>query len=194
MATIRDGGVFLDDPLSRVMLLALAGLIWYQGESLRSEIRDLRTEIGDLHTEMHTEIRNLRTEMRAEIGGLRTEIGALREAVADLEVAVAKLEGAVAGLEGAVAGLEVRVAKLDDAVARIDARRSLRLMLTVRFAASGEGASYGGPRIAAGLLLARALPEIDAVLSAIDQGAQSELAKELWEDRANILARASSVP
>ena len=151
MATKRDGGVFLNDPLSRVMLLVLAGSIWYQGESLHGEIRDLRTE------------------MRAEIGDLRTdlciEIGGLREAIADLEVAVA----------------------------RIDARRSLRLMLTERFAATDEGASYGGPRIAAVLLLARALPEIDAALSTIDQDAQTELAEELWEDRVNILARASPI-
>ena len=162
MATKRDGGVFLNDPLSRVMLLVLAGSIWYQGVSLHGEIRDLRTEmraeIGDLRTDLHTEIGHLRTDLCIEIGGLR-------EAIADLEVAVA----------------------------RIDARRSLRLMLTERFAATDEGASYGGPRIAAVLLLARALPEIDAALSTIDQDAQTELAEELWEDRVNILARASPI-
>ena len=162
MATKRDAGVFLDDPLSRVMLLVLAGLIWYQGESLRSEIRDLRTE------------------MRTEIGDLRTEIGDLRETVGELEVSVANLE--------------VAVARIEVAVARIEARDSLHLRLAERFAASGEGASYGGPGIAADLLLARAMPEIDAVLSTINQDAQTALAEDLWEDRVNILARASPVP
>ena len=147
MAGKRDGGFFLDDPASRLLLLALVGLIWFQGESLRSEIRDLRTEL------------------RAEIGELHREVGDLSK----------------------------RVAKLEVAVARIEARRSLQLMLALRFAASGEGASVGGPTIAAGLLLARARPEIDSILSAIDQDARSELANDLWEDRANILARAAPV-
>lgn len=147
MAGKRDGGFFLDDPASRLLLLALVGLIWFQGESLRSEIRDLRTEL------------------RAEIGELHREVGDLSK----------------------------RVAKLEVAVARIEVRRSLRLMLALRFAASGEGASVGGPTIAAGLLLARARPEIDSILSAIDQDARSELANDLWEDRANILARAAPV-
>lgn len=115
---------------------------------------------------LRREIRDLRTELRAEVGGLstesRTEIGDLRETVGELEVAVA----------------------------RIEARRSLRLMFAVRFAASGEGASYGGPATATYLLLARVLPEIDAVLGTIDHDALAELAEDLWEDRANILARA----
>ena len=67
MAGKRDGGFFLDDPASRLLLLALVGLIWFQGESLRSEIRDLRAE-------------------------MRTEIGDLRETVGELEVAVARIE------------------------------------------------------------------------------------------------------
>ena len=127
---------------------------------------ELRSEIRDLRTEMRTEIGDLRTEMRTEIGDLHTEIGDVRETVAKLEVAVA----------------------------RIEARDSLHLRLAERFAASGEGASYGGPGIAADLLLARAMPEIDAVLSTIDQVAQTELAEDLWEDRANILARANPIP
>lgn len=175
MATKREGGVFLDGLLSLVMLLVLAGSIWYQGESLRTEMREMRTEIADLRTEM------------------RTEIGDLRESVGELETAVAGLAVSVTNLEVAVAGLAVSVAKLEVAVARIDARRSLRLMLAERFVASGEGASYGGPSIAASLLVALALPEIDAALSTIDQDARTELAEELWEDRVNILARASPV-
>ena len=141
MAGKRDGGFFLDDPASRLLLLALVGLIWFQGESLRSEIRDLRAE-------------------------MRTEIGDLRETVGELEVAVA----------------------------RIEARDSLRLRLAERFAAADEGARYGGPVIAADLLLARALREIDAVLATIDKDAQTELAEDLWEDRGNILARAAPSP
>ena len=121
-------------------------------------------------SELRGEIRDLRTEMRTEIGDLGTEIGDLR---------------------GEVGDLSERVAKLEVAVARMEARESLHLRLAERFAASGEGANYGGPGIAADLLLARALPEIDAVLSTIDQDAQTELAEDLWEDRANILARAN---
>ena len=91
---------------------------------------------------------------------------------------------------------EVRetVHKLEIAVARMEARDSIRLRLAERFAAAGEGASYGGPGVAADLLLARALPEIDAVLSTLDTNAQSELAEDLWEDRTNILARAAPPP
>ena len=148
MAAKPERRKFLDKLASPAVLFAIVGLIWYQGESLRSEIRDLRTE------------------MRTEIGDLRTEIGDLRETVGELEVAVA----------------------------RIEARDSLHLRLAERFAASGEGASYGGPGIAADLLLARAMPEIDAVLSTINQDTQTELAEDLWEDRVNILARASPVP
>ena len=123
---------------------------------------------------LRSEIRDLRTEMRTEIGDLRETVG--------------ELEGSVAGLEGSVANLEV-------AVARIDARRSLRLMLALRFAASGEGANHGGPMIAAYLLLGRALPEFNnATLRALDMEAQSKLAEDLWEDRANILARANTNP
>ena len=48
--------------------------------------------------------------------------------------------------------------------------------------------------IAADILLARALPEIDATLSTLDKDAQTELAEDLWEDRANILARAAPTP
>ena len=144
MATKRDGRSFLDKVTSPAILLALVGLIVYQGSDLRSEIRGLRGEVGDL----------------------RGEVGDLRETVHRLEVAVARLE----------------------------ARDSIRLVLAERFSATGEGASYGGPVIAADLLLARALPEIDAALSTLDQNAQTELAEDLWEDRANILARADPIP
>ena len=77
---------------------------------------------------------------------------------------------------------------------RIEARDSIRLVLAERFSTTGEGASYGGPAIAADLLLARALPEIDTVLSTLDKDAQTELADDLWENRANILARAAPTP
>lgn len=113
---------------------------------------------------LRSEIGELRTEMRTEIGGLRGEFG----------------------------GLHASVGRLEVAVARIEARRSLRLMLALRFAASGEGTNYGGPKTAAYLLLARALPEFNnATLSALDMEAQLKLAENLWEDRANILARAN---
>ena len=59
---------------------------------------------------------------------------------------------------------------------------------------AGEGASYGRPVIAADVLLARALSEIDAALSTLDKDAQIELAEDLWEGRANILARAGPTP
>ena len=104
---------------------------------------------------------------------LRSEIRALRETVGELEVSVAKLEVAVA---------------------RIESRDLLRLGLAERFAASGEGESYGGPVMAADLLLARALPEIDAVPSKLDGDARIALADDLWEHRANILARAGPIP
>ena len=77
---------------------------------------------------------------------------------------------------------------------RIEARESIRLVLAERFSTTGEGASYGGSVIAADLLLARALPEIDTVLSTLDKDAQTELADDLWENRANILARAAPTP
>ena len=106
------------------------------------------------------------SDLRSEIRGLRGDVGELRETVHGLEVAVA----------------------------RIEARDSIRLALAERFSATGEGASYGGPVIAAYLLLARALPEIDAALSTLDKDAQTELAEDLWEDRANILARVDPIP
>lgn len=116
---------------------------------------------------LRREIRDLRTEIRTEIGGLHGEFGGLRESLAGLEVAVA----------------------------RIEARRSIRLMLTLRFAASGEGTEHGGPVSAAYILLARALPEFDkATQSALDLEAQTKLAEDLWKNRANILARASPSP
>ena len=178
MAAKQDGWTDLVKllALSATILVPLVGLILYQGYELRSEIRDLRTE------------------MRAEFRDLRETLCELRVTVARIDAVAARIEGLVARIDTAAAGIEGSVVRIDAAVARIQALDSLHLRLAERFAASGEGASYGGPRIAAGLLLARALPEIDAVLSAIDQGAQSELAKDLWEDRANILARASPVP
>ena len=155
MATKQDGRSFLDKVTSLSILLALVGLIVYQGSDLRSEIRDLR---GEFRGEFR--------DLRGEVGDLRGEVGDLRETVHRLEVAVARLE----------------------------ARDSIRLVLAERFSATGEGASYGGPVIAADLLLARALPEIDAALSTLDKDAQTELAEDLWEDRANILARAAPTP
>ena len=155
MATKQDGRSFLDKVTSLSILLALVGLIVYQGSDLRSEIRDLR---GEFRGEFR--------DLRGEVGDLRGEVGDLRETVHRLEVAVA----------------------------RIEARDSIRLALAERFSATGEGASYGGPVFAADLLLARALPEIDAVLSTLDKDAQTELAEDLWKDRANILARAGPIP
>ena len=159
MATKQDERSFLDGVTSPSILVALAGLIVYQGFLLRSEIRGLRTEF-------HAEFRGLRAEFRGEFSDLRGEGGDLSETVHRLEVAVARLE----------------------------ARDSIRLVLAERFSATGEGASYGGPVIAADILLARALSEIDAALSTLDKDAQIELAEDLWEDRANILARAGPTP
>ena len=124
-------------------------------------------------SDLRSEIRDLRGEFRGEFRDLRGEVGNLRGEVGDLRETVHRLEVAVA---------------------RIEARDSIRLALAERFSATGEGASYGGPVFAADLLLARALPEIDAVLSTLDKDAQTELAEDLWEDRANILARAGPIP
>ena len=148
MATKQDERSFLDSVTSPSILVALAGLIVYQGFLIRSEIRGLRAEF------------------RGEFSDLRGEGGDLSETVHRLEVAVARLE----------------------------ARDSIRLVLAERFCATGEGASYGGPVIAADILLARTLSEIDAALSTLDKDAQRELAEDLWEDRANILARAGPTP
>ena len=170
--------------------MAIVGLMWLQNESLRSEIRDLRIEI---RTEMRTEIGDLRGEvgdLRTEVGDLHGEVGDLRTEVGDLRGEVGDLRGEVGDLRGEVGDLSETVAELQVTVARIEARNSLHPMLAERFAASGEGATYGGPAIAADILIARAIPEIDSVLGTIDQDAQSELANTLWEDRANILARA----
>ena len=177
MAATRDGWTDLVKLLilSATILPPLGGLILYQGAELRGEIRDLRTE------------------MRAEIGDLRETVDEIVVSVDNLEVSVAEIRVSIANLNGSISDLEVSVTNLEVAVARIEARCSLQLMLAQRFAASGEGASVGGPTIAAGLLLARALPEIDSILGTIDQDAQSELANDLWEDRANILARAAPV-
>ena len=132
--------------------------------------------------------------MRAEFRDLRETLCELRVTVARIDAAVTRIEGSVARIDAAAARIEGSVARIDAAVARIQALDSLHPRLAERFAASGEGASYGGPGIAADLLIARALPEIAAVLSAIDQDAQTELAEDLWEDRANILARANPIP
>lgn len=108
--------------------------------------------------------------LRSEIRDLRTEIRA-----------------EIGGLRGEFGGLHASVGRLEVAVARIEARRSLRRLC--------EGTNYGGPMTAACLLLARALPEFNnATLSALDMEAQSKLAEDLWEDRANILARANPLP
>lgn len=119
----------------------------------------------------------LHADLRGEIRSLRGDLGNLAETVADLRVAVATIE----------------------------AKDPLRSELAKRFAASGEGASYGDPVSAAGVLLALAPPEIEAMLgrrdsdaqpgvSALDRDALTELADELWEDRANILAQAAPIP
>ena len=187
MAAKQDGWTDLIRlfAFSAAILVPLVGSILYQGSILRSEIRDLRTEMHtefqSSRTEVRTEIRNLRSETRTEVGDLRSESSP-------------ELRAKVGGLRGKIEHLCESVARLEAAVARIEAWRSLRLMLAMRFAASGEGARYGGATIAAGLLLVRALPEIHAKLSTIDQDAQRELAEDLWEDRANILARANPLP
>ena len=93
-----------------------------------------------------------------------------------------------------ISGLRESVHRLEVAVARIEARDSIRLALTERFSTTGEGASYGGPGPAADLLLERALPESDATLSTLDKEAQTELAEDLWEHRATILARGDPIP
>ena len=97
------------------------------------------------------------------------------------------------GLQSEICGLRESVHRLEVAVARIEARDSIRLALAERFSTSGEGAIYGGPVIAANILLARALPEIDAALSTLDKDAQTELAEYLWEHRATILARGDPI-
>ena len=191
MAAKQDGWTDLVKllALSATILVPLVGLIWYQGSELRSEIRDLRTE-------MRTEIGDLRETvggLEVSVAGLEVSVANLEGSVGELEGSVGELEGSVAGLEVSVAGLEVSVANLEVAVARIEAREALHPMLAERFAATGEGARFGGPTIAANLLLARALPEIDSVLGTIDQDAPSGLADDLWEDRANILARADPI-
>ena len=180
MATKQDGRSFLDKVTSLSILLALVGLIVYQGSDLRSEIRGLRGEFRGEFSDLRGEVSDLRKEVGGEVGDLRGEVGDLR--------------GEVGNLRGEVGDLRETVHRLEVAVARIEARDSLRLALGERFSSTGEGASYGGPIMAADILLARALPEIDAALSTLDKDAQIELADDLWEDRANILARADPIP
>ena len=188
MAARRDGWTDLVKLLALYfsIVLPLGGLILYQGSDLRSEIRGLRAEFGGLPREfdhLSTEVSSLRDEvssLRTEVSGLRTEVSGLRGEFDNLSREFSDLRETVHGLEVTVA--------------RIEARDSIRLAIAERFSVTGEGASYGGPVIAADILLARALPEIDAVLSTLDKDAQTELAGDLWEDRANILARAAPTP
>lgn len=165
--------------LSAAIVVPLAVLIQYQGSSLRGEIRGLRGEFD---------------ELREAVCELEGTVASLESAVARLESAVGELEGTVVRLEASVARLKVSVSNLEIAVARIEARDLLRRRLAERFDASGEGAGYGGPVFAADLLLARALPEIDAALSGLDEYVVTALAADLWEHRANILARAAPIP
>ena len=127
------------------------------------------------------------SDLRSEIRGLRTEFGGLRDEVSGLRGEFDHLSREFSDLRETVHGLEVTVA-------RIEARDSIRLALTERFSTSGEGASYSGPVIAANILLARALPEIDAALSMLDKDARTELAEDLWEHRATILTRGDPIP
>ena len=115
------------------------------------------------------------------------------------------LRGEIRSLRGDLGNLAETVADLRVAVATIEAKDPLRSELAKRFAASGEGTSYGDPVSAAGVLLALAPPEIEVLLGTRDSGAQTglgalerdaltELADELWEDRANILAQTAPIP
>ena len=99
-----------------------------------------------------------------------------------------------AEIRSEICGVRDTVHKLGVVVARMEARRSLRPGLALRFVASGEGASYGGPGLAADLLLERALPEIDAALRTLDKDAEAALPNDLWEHRATILARGDPIP
>ena len=181
MAARRDGWTDLVKLLALYfsIVLPLGGLILYQGSDLRGEIRGLRAEFGGLPREFD--------HLSTEVSGLRDEVSGLRTEVSGLRGEFDNLSREFSDLRETVHGLEVTVA-------RIEARDSIRLALAERFSVTGEGASHGGPVIAADILLARALPEIDAVLSTLDKDAQTELAGDLWEDRANILARAAPTP
>ena len=106
----------------------------------------------------------------------------------------ADIRSEIRGLRGEIEDLHDTVHKHGVVVARMEARRSLRPGLALRFVASGEGASYGGPGLAADLLLERALPEIDATLSTLDKDAEAALPNDLWEHRATILARGDPIP
>lgn len=99
-----------------------------------------------------------------------------------------------ADIRSEIRGVRDTVHKLQFVVARMETRRSLRPVLAERFAATGEGGSYGGPGLAADLLLERALPEIDAALSTLDKDAEAALPNDLWEHRATILARGDPIP
>ena len=188
MAARRDGWTDLVKLLALYfsIVLPLGGLILYQGSDLGSEIRGLRTEFGGLPREID--------HLSTEVSGLRTEVSGLRDEVSGLCAEVSGLRGEFDHLSREFSDLRETVHGLEVTVARIEARDSIRLALAERFSTSGEGASYGGPVIAADILLARALPEIDVALSMLDRDAQTELAEDLWEDRSNILASADPIP
>ena len=188
MAARRDGWTDLVKLLALYfsIVLPLGGLILCQSSDLRSEIRGLHAEFGGLPREFD----NLSTE----VSSLRDEVGGLRDEVSGLCAEVSGLRGEFDHLSREFSDLRETVHGLEVTVARIEARDSIRLALTERFSTSGEGASYGGPVIAANILLARALPEIDAALSMLDKDARTELAEDLWEHRATILARGDPIP
>ena len=187
MAARRDGWTDLVKLLALYfsIVLPVGGLILYQGSDLRSEIRGLRAEFGGLPREFD--------DLSTEISGLSTEVSGLRAEVSSLHTEVSGLRAELDNLSQEFSDLREPVHRLGVAVARIEARDSIRLALAERFSTSGEGAIYGGPVIAANILLARALPEIDAALSTLDKDAQTELAEYLWEHRATILARGDPI-
>lgn len=133
--------------------------------------------------------------VEVQVEGRGEAIGTISEDVASIRADIASIRADIASLIAKLDDIDTRLSAMNDRASRRELFQELHRQLAIRFDESGEGAAYGGPRLAVDRLMLRAKPEADAALADILKVPRSEppmllaqdLSNDLWARRMQFL-------
>lgn len=175
------------DLVAPALMLASVVNLAVQVELLRNEVFALSEILARVEVQV---------EGRGEaIGTISEDVASIRADIASIRADIASIRADIASLIAKLDDIDTRLSAMNDRASRRGLFQELHRQLAIRFDESGEGAAYGGPRLAVDRLMLRAKPEADAALADILKVPRSappmllaqDLSNDLWARRMQFL-------
>ena len=182
------------DLVAPALMLASVVNLAVQVEFLRNEVFALSEILARVEVQVEGRGEAIGT-ISEDVASIRADIASIRADIASIRADIASIRADIASLIAKLDDIDTRLSTMNDRASRRGLFQELHRQLAIRFDESGEGAAYGGPRLAVDRLMLRAKPEADAALADILKVPRSappmllaqDLSNDLWARRMQFL-------